>query len=290
MVAGTGTTLRYVNDVSVSNDRVLEEMNTSNVANRINVWGAGGLVSSGGASAAARLYPLTDAQGTTRFLTDSSGNVVQAYSYSPYGQLTSTLSATTTPYLYTGENLDQETGLQYLRARYYDPATGRFISRDPMRGTLTNPITQNPYIYAGDNPTAYVDPSGQQAEEIIEEGLPLLEKVADGCAEGGMAAIRALGQLGQLLSEVEQNSTRIPSITQTATYRIPDGLNESLGLLQEVKNASYQALTKQLIDFLLYAQQNGYIFELYVRSNTALSQPLQGLVNTGAIVLKFLGQ
>ena len=116
------------------NALVLEEMNASNAANRINVWGVGGLVSTGGTATASRLFPLADAQGTTRFLTDSSGQIVQSYSYSPYGQVAAASSATTTPYLYTGENLDQETGLEYLRARYYDPATGRFGSRDPVSG------------------------------------------------------------------------------------------------------------------------------------------------------------
>ncbi len=84
-------------------------------------------------------------------------------------------STSTTPYLYTGENLDSETGLEYLRARYYDPTTGRFISRDPVRGTLDNPLTQNPYIYAGDNPMMYSDPSGKVffAPLLIIGGLAL---------------------------------------------------------------------------------------------------------------------
>ena len=52
--------------------------------------------------------------------------------------------------------------MQYNRARYYDPATARFISRDSVAGNQENPITQNPYLYAGDNPGVYSDPSGKQ--------------------------------------------------------------------------------------------------------------------------------
>ncbi len=166
-----GTT-RYVNDLLAPNALVLAETDTNNVPTRLNIWGPVGLVSTGGAGATGRFYPLTDSQGSVRFLTDSSGNVVRSYTYTPYGTATTTTSsASTTPYQYTSENLDSETGLNYLRARYYDPTTGRFISRDPVRGTLDNPITQNPYIYAADNPTTYTDPSGEIVWDVIDVGF-----------------------------------------------------------------------------------------------------------------------
>jgi len=47
-----------------------------------------------------------------------------------------------------------------MRARYYDPSTGRFISKDPVEGILINPQTQNPYAYAGNDPINRADPSG----------------------------------------------------------------------------------------------------------------------------------
>jgi RHS repeat-associated protein len=72
-----------------------------------------------------------------------------------------TSGSATSPYQYAGENIDDETGLTYLRARYYDPSTGRFISRDSQSGDLQNPLSQNPYIYGEDNPVTYTDPSGQ---------------------------------------------------------------------------------------------------------------------------------
>jgi RHS repeat-associated protein len=51
---------------------------------------------------------------------------------------------------------DPETGLIYMRARYYDPQTGQFLTRDPLETQ-----TRQPYSYAGDSPTNYADPSGQ---------------------------------------------------------------------------------------------------------------------------------
>lgn len=63
--------------------------------------------------------------------------------------------------LYQGQQQDPESNLYYLRARYYDPFTGCFISRDPLKGTLANPQSQNSYAYAGNNPINNSDPSGK---------------------------------------------------------------------------------------------------------------------------------
>jgi len=54
-----------------------------------------------------------------------------------------------------------ETGLLYARARYYDPASGQFISRDPVEGEARLPITWGAYQYGRYNPYRYVDPNGE---------------------------------------------------------------------------------------------------------------------------------
>ena len=70
-------------------------------------------------------------------LTDPSGNVVKNYTYDPYGTTTATGETSSNPFQYTGRENDN-TGLYYYRARYYDPGMGRFISSDPigLRGGL----------------------------------------------------------------------------------------------------------------------------------------------------------
>jgi RHS repeat-associated protein len=65
---------------------------------------------------------------------------------------------------FTGEALDPQTGLYYLRARYYDPSVGRFISKDPLLGVASAPATTNRYVYALNNPMQYTDRSGMSAE------------------------------------------------------------------------------------------------------------------------------
>ena len=62
---------------------------------------------------------------------------------------------------YRGEQYDSDLGLYYLRARYYNPATGRFLSRDPLDGDPTDPQSLHKYLYAGGDPVNRIDPSGR---------------------------------------------------------------------------------------------------------------------------------
>jgi RHS repeat-associated protein len=64
---------------------------------------------------------------------------------------------------FTGELHDGSLGLIYLRARWYDPSTGRLLGRDPLPGRLVAPLSQHPYLYAQANPTTLVDHSGLAA-------------------------------------------------------------------------------------------------------------------------------
>ena len=73
------------------------------------------------------------------------------------------------------------TGLYYLRARYYDPATSRFLTRDPFPGFAFDPSSQQPYVYARNNPALYTDPSGEFAF------IPLLLVAAAGGFLGGVS-------------------------------------------------------------------------------------------------------
>ena len=95
-----------------------------------------------------------DGQGSTRLLTSSSGAVVGTYSYDPYGNVTSHTGAST-PLGYDGQYTDAESGLQYLLTRYYDPATGSFLSVDPYVAQ-----TLSPYGYVAGDPLNRADPSG----------------------------------------------------------------------------------------------------------------------------------
>ncbi|TPG69642.1 RHS repeat-associated core domain-containing protein [Brevibacillus laterosporus] len=64
------------------------------------------------------------------------------------------------PFLYAGELYDEESGLIYLRARYYDPNGGRFITEDRYKGQVDNQLSLNRYTYVHNNPISNVDPTG----------------------------------------------------------------------------------------------------------------------------------
>jgi RHS repeat-associated protein len=72
----------------------------------------------------------------------------------------------TTPneFLYRGEQFDPDLGLYYLRARYYNPLTGRFMSRDVNEGNIRIPATLHKYLYTGGDPVNRIDPLGRDAE------------------------------------------------------------------------------------------------------------------------------
>jgi RHS repeat-associated protein len=100
-------------------------------------------------------YYHQDQLGSTRALTDASGSAVATYNYDSYGNLTSQTGSVNNPFLFTGQYRDAESGFYHLRARYYDPSTGQFISRDPKVSS-----TWALYGYVADNPVNLTDPSG----------------------------------------------------------------------------------------------------------------------------------
>ena len=88
---------------------------------------------------------------------------VRGFREAIYGLLRSRSGSSSNPYQYSGERMDLETGLQYLRARYYNPKIGRFISRDDYEGEVTSPATLNRYLYGKGNAVKWVDPSGRMS-------------------------------------------------------------------------------------------------------------------------------
>ena len=109
-----------------------------------------------------------DGSGNVRFLTNAAGAVTDTYDYDAFGNLINSSGATPNNYLYSGEQFDSDLRLYYLRARYYNPVTGRFLSRDANPGDTTTPEDFHKYSYAWNNPVNLADPTGFEAEEEAE--------------------------------------------------------------------------------------------------------------------------
>ncbi len=108
-------------------------------------------------------YFLGDALGSVRQLTNPTGEATFAQTYDPYGVVTQSSGLSHTDYGFTGETTDAN-GLVYLRARYYNPADGRFTSRDTWGGDMNRPMSMNRWNYVQSNPVNYVDPTGHYGE------------------------------------------------------------------------------------------------------------------------------
>jgi RHS repeat-associated protein len=96
-----------------------------------------------------------DQLGSTRLVTNSSGVSQATYTYDPYGGLASSTGSITNPFRFCGQYQDSESSFYYLRARYYDPVTAEFISKDRASN-----VTRQPYQYVNGSPLNGIDPAG----------------------------------------------------------------------------------------------------------------------------------
>jgi RHS repeat-associated protein len=119
------------------------------------IYGPGGLPIEQSNTGGTVTYLHHDQQGSIRLLTGSAGTVTGSTTFDAYGNKTGSTGSSTTPLGYDGQYTSTDTGLIYLRARAYDPATAQFLSVDPI-----SPISRAPYNYTYDNPLNAIDPSG----------------------------------------------------------------------------------------------------------------------------------
>ena len=178
--------------------QVLEERNGGGALQARYSYGNELLAMAQGGSAS---FYLRDAHGSTRGLANGAATVTDRYTYDAYGNTVAATGSTANAYRYDGERLDGDTGLYQLRDRYYNPALGRFMSRDPFSGRTDLPVSRHRYQFANSDPVNFVDPSGREslAELSFVQGLQSMLNVSYG--------VQTVGQFCNLVTQVEQAKT-----------------------------------------------------------------------------------
>jgi len=241
---------------------------------------------------------VQDGQGSTTALLDSSGHVSASYNYDTFGRpAASNPSSPPQTYSYTGQTYDSASGLYYMRARYYDPGTGRFLSEDPVQSA-------NRYAYVGNDPTNLVDPTG--AQELVEETETIaIDEELDATAVqeeesalceaasaldpiiGAGKSVNLRGSLAEqyvadnFLGGLAKNTTI--STVSSGAGRIPDFISPANEFF-EVKNVASLSYTQQLRDFVELAGNDNPV-NIFIRAGTKVSGPLADAEQRGLVKL-----
>ena len=166
-------------------------------------------------------YYHGDHLGSSSLLTDHAGNRVEHYEYSAFGRenFNDPAQSFAISQRFTGQVLDEETGLYLYGPRYYDPALARFIQPDTVIPSLFDPQSWNRYSYTLNNPLRYVDPSGHEAADYLGEWFAQLRsgRRLDQWASGMGRGFKSFGDAQAFLR----------------SQKDPNGLSEDVALRRE---------------------------------------------------------
>ena len=306
---GNFTSRKYILDYSGGLPKVLVELEPDgsgwSVAARNYHYGDR-LISSVDGSGSSRFY-VHDRNGNVRNVINSSGSVLNSYSYTPYGEDIAAQCAETVEnrWKYTGQYEDREIGQYYLRARQYSPYLARFNGYDPVYGDYSEPFTLHQYLYCLNDPVNRTDWSGEapvnSTETTVATGTgTTLASNSNGAIEFGNKIIERLNMsLLQYYTKVEQvYRTTAQRLGKSAEKALEDafsylkdfksqaevminGRTRILDILCnnniiESKNvAKLDYVSSQLKDYLAYAKENGYHLNIIVRQSTQVATSVE---------------
>jgi RHS repeat-associated protein len=135
-------------------------------------------------------YYHADGLGSVVNLTDASGVSVASYAYEAFGKVRSQTGNIVNFFRFTGREWDEDSGLYYYRARYYDPQIGRFITQDPFEGNLNDPSSLHRYLYVNNNPINKTDPTGLHSfGECMNKCLGVAGEIFDWRVQGACITV-----------------------------------------------------------------------------------------------------
>lgn len=154
----------YINDINAEYTQVLMEYGANQRITNVYEYGE---QRNSATMNGTKGYYMYDGRGSVASMTGICGQYMVSYDYGAYGETIKSNTLVNNPYQYNAEYTDASTGLQYLRARYYDSSSGRFLTQDTYLGETNDPLSMNRYIYTRNNPVNLVDPSGHLFGLII---------------------------------------------------------------------------------------------------------------------------
>lgn len=252
-ITATGTTRFLVDSANNTGlSQVLEERDGAGAVKARYAYGYQlASMTRGGSSS----YVMRDSHRNVRALSGAGGAVTDRYTYDGYGNSVASTGSTENPYRYSGQRLDSDTGLYQLRARYYSPATSRFLSRDPLGGSLDDPRSTHRYTYAGDDPINASDPTGLMSYSELNLGAWLnalidqsnwVSKVTTFCkADEKLAQLDTLAFLAQIAVAGAAAGTELLSPHEEGVVKYGSGVKTDFPLLEiENKRARVNQLKK----------------------------------------------
>jgi len=191
--------------------------------------------------AASTRYVQMDGFGSTRWLTDTSGAITDSIDYSAFGEEIGRSGTTEVEHLYRGEAFDPNVGFYYLRARWMDPAVGRFVTQDSFVGFSMDPQSLHKYSYANADPINLLDPSGYMSlaeQGAVSQGVGILATLSNvslrvyvaassawPAAVGGAAYLTTRGQ--GFVQQIAGSGWRGIQALQTAFIRVQPAVTEA---------------------------------------------------------------
>ena len=216
------TLTEYINDINRENTEVLAEYGADEKVRQAYTYGESGIGEriSVDKSTESSYYLYDGRNSVTGILTETA-NLTNSYQYDSYGNLTSGTADGVNYYGYNGESTNVKTGLQYLRARYYDAENGTFTTEDSDLGTTENPLTRNRYDYTTNNPLNYSDPTGHSLWSRIKS-----------TAKKAAKAVKSVGK-----KIVNTAKKVVKTVVNTAKKAAKTIVNAVKGAAKTVKNA-----------------------------------------------------
>ncbi len=158
------------------------------------------------------------------------GKSLARYEYDAYGNLLTQAGSSETPFGFTGYQKDDDTGLYYANARYYNPEEGRFLRNDPLEGNVQDPPSLHRYLYANANPTSFIDPTGKANDTSHYYEALLIGKLV-GLGEGDLYSYALGAQVGD-------------------EFEHQDAIENSVSFVANIGKAMFSSLTLNVKGFL----------------------------------------